>query len=87
MRDLVDTTEMYLRTIYELEEEGIIPLRAITRGTNIHTRTTTYVLTRRELLYGIIAITIFLLHFCHIIVFTISLSSHTPRTSLFESYL
>lgn len=28
MRDLVDTTEMYLRTIYELEEEGIQPLRA-----------------------------------------------------------
>lgn len=28
MRDLVDTTEMYLRTIYELEEEGIRPLRA-----------------------------------------------------------
>ena len=28
MRDLVDTTEMYLRTVYELEEEGIIPLRA-----------------------------------------------------------
>lgn len=28
MRDLVDTTEMYLRTIFELEEEGIIPLRA-----------------------------------------------------------
>lgn len=28
MKDLVDTTEMYLRTIYELEEEGIIPLRA-----------------------------------------------------------
>lgn len=28
MRDLVDTTEMYLRTIYELEEEGILPLRA-----------------------------------------------------------
>ncbi|MGO3362952.1 MAG: iron dependent repressor, metal binding and dimerization domain protein, partial [Corynebacterium sp.] len=26
--DLVDTTEMYLRTIYELEEEGIPPLRA-----------------------------------------------------------
>jgi len=26
--DLIDTTEMYLRTIYELEEEGIIPLRA-----------------------------------------------------------
>ena len=28
MTDLIDTTEMYLRTIYELEEEGIIPLRA-----------------------------------------------------------
>lgn len=28
MKDLVDTTEMYLRTIYELEEEGIVPLRA-----------------------------------------------------------
>lgn len=28
MRDLVDTTEMYLRTVFELEEEGIIPLRA-----------------------------------------------------------
>lgn len=28
MRDLVDTTEMYLRTIYELEEEGVVPLRA-----------------------------------------------------------
>jgi DtxR family Mn-dependent transcriptional regulator len=26
--DLIDTTEMYLRTVYELEEEGIIPLRA-----------------------------------------------------------
>src|SRR4030095_17260536 len=26
--DLSDTTEMYLRTIYELEEEGITPLRA-----------------------------------------------------------
>jgi len=25
---LIDTTEMYLRTVYELEEEGIIPLRA-----------------------------------------------------------
>ena len=25
---LIDTTEMYLRTIYELEEEGIVPLRA-----------------------------------------------------------
>ena len=28
MSDLIDTTEMYLRTIYELEEEGIAPLRA-----------------------------------------------------------
>ncbi|HTK61992.1 MAG TPA: metal-dependent transcriptional regulator [Pseudonocardia sp.] len=28
MNDLIDTTEMYLRTIYELEEEGIVPLRA-----------------------------------------------------------
>lgn len=28
MSDLIDTTEMYLRTIYELEEEGITPLRA-----------------------------------------------------------
>lgn len=28
VKDLVDTTEMYLRTIYELEEEGITPLRA-----------------------------------------------------------
>jgi DtxR family Mn-dependent transcriptional regulator len=26
--DLIDTTEMYLRTIYELEEEGTVPLRA-----------------------------------------------------------
>jgi DtxR family Mn-dependent transcriptional regulator len=26
--DLIDTTEMYLRTIFELEEEGITPLRA-----------------------------------------------------------
>jgi DtxR family Mn-dependent transcriptional regulator len=26
--DLIDTTEMYLRTIYELEEEGVVPLRA-----------------------------------------------------------
>ncbi|BDZ59393.1 DtxR family iron (metal) dependent repressor [Barrientosiimonas humi] len=26
--DLIDTTEMYLRTIYDLEEEGIVPLRA-----------------------------------------------------------
>ena len=28
MSDLIDTTEMYLRTIYELEEEGVVPLRA-----------------------------------------------------------
>ncbi|MEJ7708127.1 MAG: metal-dependent transcriptional regulator [Nocardioidaceae bacterium] len=28
MTDLIDTTEMYLRTIFELEEEGIRPLRA-----------------------------------------------------------
>ncbi len=28
MTELIDTTEMYLRTIYELEEEGIVPLRA-----------------------------------------------------------
>src|SRR5690348_17519395 len=26
--DLIDTTEMYLKTIFELEEEGIPPLRA-----------------------------------------------------------
>lgn len=28
MADLIDTTEMYLRTIIELEEENIVPLRA-----------------------------------------------------------
>ena len=28
MSDLIDTTEMYLRTVYELVEEGIVPLRA-----------------------------------------------------------
>ncbi|MGI8867759.1 MAG: metal-dependent transcriptional regulator [Mycobacteriales bacterium] len=28
MNDLIDTTEMYLRTVYELEEEGVVPLRA-----------------------------------------------------------
>jgi DtxR family Mn-dependent transcriptional regulator len=28
VNDLVDTTEMYLRTILELEEEGVVPLRA-----------------------------------------------------------
>jgi DtxR family Mn-dependent transcriptional regulator len=26
--DLIDTTEMYLRTVYELREEGVVPLRA-----------------------------------------------------------
>ena len=28
MSDLIDTTEMYLRTILELEEEGHVPMRA-----------------------------------------------------------
>lgn len=28
MSDLIDTTEMYLRTIFELEEQGIVPMRA-----------------------------------------------------------
>lgn len=28
MSDLIDTTEMYLRTIFELSEEGLVPLRA-----------------------------------------------------------
>ena len=28
MTDLIDTTEMYLRTIYELIEDGIAPMRA-----------------------------------------------------------
>ncbi|MCH9815240.1 MAG: metal-dependent transcriptional regulator, partial [Actinomycetia bacterium] len=28
MSDLIDTTEMYLRTVYELQEEGVPPLRA-----------------------------------------------------------
>lgn len=28
MTDLIDTTEMYLRTILELEEDGVVPLRA-----------------------------------------------------------
>ena len=33
MTDLIDTTEMYLRTILELEEEGIVPLaRAFPSG-------------------------------------------------------
>jgi DtxR family transcriptional regulator, Mn-dependent transcriptional regulator len=26
--DLIDTTQMYLRTVYELQEEGVVPLRA-----------------------------------------------------------
>ncbi len=28
MSELIDTTEMYLRTVFELEEEGVAPLRA-----------------------------------------------------------
>ncbi|MGH8774328.1 MAG: metal-dependent transcriptional regulator [Jiangellaceae bacterium] len=28
MSDLIDTTQMYLKVIFELEEEGIVPLRA-----------------------------------------------------------
>jgi len=28
MSELIDTTEMYLRTVYELIEEGIVPMRA-----------------------------------------------------------
>jgi len=28
MSELIDTTEMYLRTVFELEEEGVPPLRA-----------------------------------------------------------
>lgn len=28
MSDLIDTTEMYLRTLYELTEEGVLPMRA-----------------------------------------------------------
>lgn len=28
MSDLIDTTEMYLRTVYELQEEGIVAMRA-----------------------------------------------------------
>jgi DtxR family transcriptional regulator, Mn-dependent transcriptional regulator len=28
LSDLIDTTEMYLRTIFELVEEGVVPLRA-----------------------------------------------------------
>jgi len=26
--ELIDTTEMYLRTLFELQEEGVVPLRA-----------------------------------------------------------
>ena len=32
MNDLIDTTEMYLRTIYDLEEEGVVPLRTYRRA-------------------------------------------------------
>ena len=28
MTDLIDTTEMYLRTVYELREDGVVPMRA-----------------------------------------------------------
>ena len=28
MKDLVDTTEMYLKSIYEMMEDGVVPLRA-----------------------------------------------------------
>ncbi len=28
MSELIDTTEMYLKTVYELEEDGVLPLRA-----------------------------------------------------------
>lgn len=28
MGDLIDTTEMYLKTVYEMEEDGVTPLRA-----------------------------------------------------------
>jgi DtxR family transcriptional regulator, Mn-dependent transcriptional regulator len=28
MTDLIDTTEMYLKTIYEMEEDGVVPMRA-----------------------------------------------------------
>ncbi|MEZ0491920.1 metal-dependent transcriptional regulator [Kineococcus sp. TBRC 1896] len=28
MSDLIDTTEMYLKTVFELEEEGLVPMRA-----------------------------------------------------------
>ena len=38
MSDLIDTTEMYLRTIYELEEEGVVPLRARIAGRRVTLR-------------------------------------------------
>lgn len=28
MSELIDTTEMYLKTVYEMEEDGVLPLRA-----------------------------------------------------------
>ena len=28
MSELIDTTEMYLKTILELEEDGVVPMRA-----------------------------------------------------------
>ena len=28
MSDLIDTTEMYLKTVFELQEEGVVPMRA-----------------------------------------------------------
>lgn len=33
MSELIDTTEMYLKTVYELEEDGVPPLRARSGGT------------------------------------------------------
>ena len=26
--DLIDTTEMYLKTVFEMEEDGVVPMRA-----------------------------------------------------------
>lgn len=37
MSDLIDTTEMYLRTIYELIEDGVVPMRARIAETLGHT--------------------------------------------------
>ena len=39
MTDLIDTTEMYLRTILELEEEGIRPDRFPDCGSHGEART------------------------------------------------